>query len=266
MAPRPPVIAFARTPEARDAVSKGVGKRGVRFCSYEDELAGEAAKEGITTLVWDAARDASTLIPSVAQALSGRAAVDSILIQVELSDITCRLYLAIRRQLPHAILCLRGFDSLETMVSSLCAGASERRGDGAIIERVVPLVPPDGGDILTAATMCGHRRLRVDEFAKAYGTPLRTIEYRLGRSGIVPPREVLGWMLALHSAWRLDILGWPPKRVAAAAGFSSTDRWASYIWTHVQARPLAILNGGGFEGLLDRGCRAIIRAGTTARG
>lgn len=104
--------------------------------------------------------------------------------------------------------------------------------------------------ILIAAIVCGARRTRIRTLARACRIAPRTLQWRLARAGFPEARELLGWVLALHSVWRLEALEWPLKRVAAQAGFSSGESLCSYVHRHVGARPKTLCRDGGFWQLL----------------
>ena len=121
----------------------------------------------------------------------------------------------------------------------------------------VSSVGNDGAStILASAALVGDRRTSVNELAHSCGLAKRTLEWRLAASGRPTARTVLGWMTALHAVWRMEVLGWSPKRAASEGRFGSSELFAGYVKRHAGGRPLALVRGG-FTALLDKAELAI---------
>jgi hypothetical protein len=109
-----------------------------------------------------------------------------------------------------------------------------------------------GNPILIAAASISSRRTGIQQLARLLEMAPRTLQLHCAQSRLPEPRALLGAMLALHTLWRLDILNWPLKKAAAAAGFRSTEALTNYIHRHTHARPTVLLRSGGFTYLLDK--------------
>jgi hypothetical protein len=253
------IVAFVRSTEALEGVKRGSRGSVVQFCAYEEDLPRAAGRDDIAMIVWETGRDAAHRIPTIAEAAAGRVTPISILARLDLDQVTERTAVALARYLPHVTISLRGFDLLERDIELLCHSVPERSPSAAIIDRLVPLAGNRAGNIIAVASLWGYCRRSLDAFANACNMPPRTLESRLQSAGLLPPSDVLGWMLALYSVWQLDVLGWSAKATAAAAGFRSTGCWSRYIERHVRARPRQLLDWGGFPPLLDRCTAEIVR-------
>ena len=163
------------------------------------------------------------------------------------------------RLLPKLWMVIGGVDSLGSCLSKISAG-SYRPGYHDIYEGMAAMLPVELEYVVAAAAIAGDRRRSVEDFASLCGFSVRALELRLQNSGGPVPRELLGWVLSLHILWRLDILGWQPKRVADSVSFRSVDTMALYVERWTGERPRRLLNeGGGFGGLLER-CEARFNA------
>jgi hypothetical protein len=116
---------------------------------------------------------------------------------------------------------------------------------------------------VVASIVVGHRRARLPDLSRACGIPARTIEWRLRRYGWAEASQLLGWSVALHTAWRIDFLNWSLKRAAFSAGFSDATTLSDYVERHVGARPRHSYHDGGFDRLRARWLAVVRRCGSS---
>ncbi len=143
-------------------------------------------------------------------------------------------------------------EPIAELLDSLIADPLGRDAAPAILARTGPKVPYRAIAILVGAITLGRQRCSVRCLATACGLPTRTLEWRLKTSGMLPARCLLGWCTSLHSAWRMDVLGWSAKRAAAVAGFASSATFSSYTFRHVGILPTRLNRSGGYAALLER--------------
>lgn len=163
------------------------------------------------------------------------------------------------RQMPEACaligrgcVSLRGRDDLRIDIATLLC---EHRSLGPEL-RLINAVPSRFStalrSILIAGYILGRRRALVGELARQCGLPVRTLQSHLASGLGVTANDLLGWSLAMHTLWRLDIRGQTLKSAALEAGYASPTSMADYIKRHVGERPRALADRGGFEALLER--------------
>ncbi|HVT40204.1 MAG TPA: hypothetical protein VHE78_14280 [Gemmatimonadaceae bacterium] len=228
-----------------------------RFYAYVRELALAAQKDDVAIIVWELASGAEGQIESVAEAMHNRAEAAPILVRMDLTKAAARQVLVLARYLPEAQVSLRGHDDLESDINMLYNEPGGRGAYAAIVQRLLPLTHGRARDIVACASVAGHSRTSVRSLARLCGVPVRTLEWKLRAAQQAPAKILVGWMVALHSLWRLDVLGWTPKRTAHAARFHSGEAWSNYVGHHVGARPATLLREGGFESLLDQCARQV---------
>ena len=119
-----------------------------------------------------------------------------------------------------------------------------------ILRELEARVPERFRGIVVTAILAGTSRFSVRELAHRCDIGVRTLDWRL-RSSPCSPRKLLGWIMCLHAAWRLDVLGWTLKRVAAEAGFSDSAAVSDLMQRLAHIRPGALAHRGGFWKLLD---------------
>jgi transcriptional regulator GlxA family with amidase domain len=107
--------------------------------------------------------------------------------------------------------------------------------------------------IVTAALVLGKRRVSVRDLAAVTDTPLRTLEWRLAQCDMRPANEILGFILSLHIVWRLEAMAWPLKRIACAAGFTSSAALCRYVQRHIGERPRTMMKSLRFDKLASLG-------------
>ena len=249
----PELVAMVRTHEVRETVAAQRRKgHVVRFCQPGADL-GSYVRDGHPALViWELGPDAEVEIASMTLALLVISANVRLLIRMDVTRAAARQALAIARHLPEARVSLSGYDDLARDIMSACSEEGQPTAYPTIVKQVLETIPRRAVDIVAAASLAGYRHMKVAEFARVCGVPVRTLEWRLNTAQLMPARNLLGWILSLHSLWRLDILVWTSKQAATAAGFSSPDAWAQYIKHHAGDRPSYLLHKGGFHYLLGK--------------
>ena len=114
----------------------------------------------------------------------------------------------------------RGFDDLEQNVRNLAAG-----GGGGAVSALARALPEAWGEttntLVIEAAVVGRRVCSVGTWAAARRESARSLDRRVAVSPLPTARRLLTWMLYLHTAWRIDAQGWPPKRAAGEAGVAS---------------------------------------------
>ena len=145
---------------------------------------------------------------------------------------------------------------IELMLAQKGEGFESGANNAAPALAIIGALAPCGSCVLpipiAASCILGSRRIQVGELARVCEMPRRTIEAQLRTAGWPTARDILGWMLALHTIWRIEVLRLHPKQVAAAAGVSDPGKLALYIARHAGARPRELAANEGFAGLLQR--------------
>ena len=147
---------------------------------------------------------------------------------------------------------VRGLDDLTFGIDSLLAHGRVDDAVGAIIQRVGRGHASVRQEILFEIAAIGRFRLLARQFAEMRAQPLRTLEMRASAANLPPISVLLGWALALHTAFRMETLEWSAKRASHASGFATTAALAEYLRRHVGMRPAAMRTRGTFSTLLDR--------------
>ncbi len=129
--------------------------------------------------------------------------------------------------------------------------------DIPIIAGLSRLWPESAFPELIALVSCGSRRVGPVATAGACGCALRTLQWRLRTAGLPPASTLLGWMVTLHTMWRLEVLGWSLKRAASVAGMPDGRNLSEYVARHASARPRALLHKGGFHATVARLCEVL---------
>jgi len=154
---------------------------------------------------------------------------------------------------------LRGRDHLHLDIADLlcrrCSLGPELRLISAVPTRLGTVLR----SILIAGYVLGRRRALVGDLARHCGLPVRTLQSHLAGGLGVTANDLLGWSLAMHTLWRLDILGQTLKYAAQEAGYISATSMADYIKRHVGERPRTLVERGGFEALVERWHGLVVR-------
>ncbi len=200
-------------------------------------------------IVWELSHDAGATIQPVSDDVLRVSEYVPLLLRVRLTAPVTREIARVSKVTSNVHISLRGIDSLEADVQRLLSDGTACIAEQSIIGKIERLHPRIR-DIVVAAAVAGRRRVGVKDFASFCEMPVRTLEWRLQAANAPTARRLLGWMVALHTAWRMDGLGWPLKRAALAAGFSSPEALGNYIQRHAQMRPV-VLCRAGFGSVLD---------------
>lgn len=247
------IIAYARTHETREVIERNpVTAPTTRFVKHPDELSGVGSDAPNRMLLWECVGVSESDVATLAHVYDNLRPTPHLLVRLDLANAGAHMVLELARHLPFARVSLRGVDDLVRDVTGATGRADEMGCQLEIARRVLPRVPEAVSSLVAVACLAGHRRLPITAFARGCGIAPRTLEVRLERTGIVAPRELVAWMVALHSLWRLEIARWPAKHVAAASGFTSTEAWSNYVLRHTGARPKSLLAHGGFRRLVER--------------
>lgn len=137
--------------------------------------------------------------------------------------------------------------------ASLCEAirrAGEPWPDSSILACLDPGMQPFLLQVLSAIVVLGRTRIPVSAVGQACKTSERTIERHLAEAALPSARSLLGKCLALHSAWRLEVLDQPTKEVAAISGFDNASAFGAYLRRHVGATPGELRHRGSFSRLL----------------
>lgn len=239
------------------------GELRIELCRTEGEILRALTEGPVAAVLWELGARATHGLPHAAAALRAAAPSLPLIVEMQLSRTAARQLLTIAALEPAPRVVIRGVDRLEVVVEEVLEHGSEPGAHGEIACTLLPLVPSGAIDIVATAAVVGHRRSSVARFARICGLSSRTVEWRLQVARLPVPVKLLGWMLSLHGLWRLDVLGWTAKRVAAAAGFETANVWSNYVERHTGSRPSAHLRDDGFASLLRRCCDVLCETHTT---
>jgi len=257
------VLAFLVSNQARSALVRAAGtRRLVRFSIDERGLIQATKAGGVDSLVWQIVPGADRMVKAVARAIEVGGRGTRVFTQLDLGRGTARRMKCLASYLPYASISLRSHDDLERDLDRWFRGDGERAAYPVIIKRIEGASPQHARDILCAAAVVGRRRTEVERFARACGLPLRTLEWRCARARLPTPGRLLGLMVSLHAAWRLDVLQFETRRAALAGGFSEPHALASYIARHCCATLSDLRRDGSFPALLERVVRSLPTAAT----
>jgi hypothetical protein len=264
------IVACVASPQARDAVARAaLGRFTARWCVSAHSIYRLVSSRCAAMIVWEVTEDsasAENIIDCLANTAEERGQALAVLVVVGVSKTASRLVLALTRHAIRLQFCLLGHDDLEADVISFQADPRERTASTVIIDRLVPLVSARARHILVTAAVVAHRRTNVRAFAHACGVSARALQWTLHEAQVAPAKNLLAWVTALHSLWRLDALAWNPKRAWCAAGFTSRESWEHYIARHTGSPPARLLRNGGFESLLGRFQQELAHAGSVTQG
>lgn len=129
----------------------------------------------------------------------------------------------------------------------LDSGDYEYEPDLSILRRIRRPLTPESASPVIAAIALGRQRTSVADLASSLCVSTRALEYSLSRRWGIGPRQLLGWGTTLHSLWRADVMGWPLKRCAAAAGFGDGETLARFVHRYSGVRPTHDCTGCGFD-------------------
>lgn len=244
------VLLLLVSPSERAALAAPAGRAPLRVASCSDELLRSVEAGDVSIVVADLrdANGASTL-PALL-AVQRRDASIPVVVMVSLTPAGTRDVADAMRAGLHAMLVIRGHERLERAVAEALRRTRDLDAGPAIIGAVAPVVPAVGRSLVTFAAIHGMQPVTVREAAGALGISVRTLEERLGRAGMLPPKRLLGWCRALHAAWQLDVFGRTTKRVAADLQWSSVPALYKHLAGYGGMTPTAIRAEAGFAGML----------------
>lgn len=116
----------------------------------------------------------------------------------------------------------------------------------------MPSLSGPAARIVTASVVAGERTAAVSNLAVLCNVSVRTLEARCRAAGILAPKPLLGWMLALHTTWRITRWGWSAQSAAEAAGIRSADALSDRMQRATGLRLTHACRDVGFEELLQR--------------
>jgi hypothetical protein len=232
--------------DERIRVQAALGSTVGIFCdSYSDVVA--AANSGnIDAIVWELSRAHQQAEP-LQSALGDLARSVPTLLRADLMSTSVRQITALAAVASDLRISLSaGGDDLVEDIRALLVTQATTSAEHAIIRRLLPAVAALGPEIVVGAAVLGKRRRHVGELASVIGRTERTLEWRLRTAHAPTPGTVLGWMVSLHSLWRLEISCWPVKRAAHTAGFKDSSTLSNYLKYHLGVRARSALRLGGF--------------------
>jgi len=159
------------------------------------------------------------------------------------------MWLSTQASCMHAALC--DCDSLGDAIDVMARGDAPITASHAILKRLASLPQATHHAVIPAAVLASTRRVSVRRFSELCNLASRTLDWRL-RQHELKAHSLLAWMVCLHGAWRIDVLGWTLKRAAFTAGFGSPALYSKYMFRHAAVHPSDIVHGEGFWSLLDR--------------
>jgi hypothetical protein len=219
-----------------------------RACSI-DELRGRMAPEESTFIVLHLRDVRERSGAEIIDAVKGFGPSPHLIVASDLDARECQLL----AQLAHAGAEL----AVLTPDMRLQYGALNRTlrlGSASVITRLITCfahhVPLRVGHPVVAGIVTSSRRMKVSMFAATTGLPARTISDRLTMAGLPNPHRFLGWVLALHTAWRLERQRMSHQEVAKLAEFPSVRALSEYLTSHVQ-RSIRAIEDIGFDDLLN---------------
>lgn len=116
---------------------------------------------------------------------------------------------------------IRGFDYLDRSIGKLIANGRAPDAISAVASGF-----PNGWDegtkaLAAEAAVVGRGACSVAAWAGARGESVRSLDRRVADCLLPTAKRLLTWMLFMHTAWRIEAMGWPPKKAAAEAGVDS---------------------------------------------
>ena len=237
----------------RVAIHRMVG-RGMPVRVYErvDALRSMLAAADVRVVVAEPRdRVGASVIPLLAD-VAARAQSPVVVARVSLADAAADDVIQLAAARVPARVSLRGVASLGDALTAALGGDREPSADLVILERIGPLVPRAVRAFLVLCAVAPSPRLHVGQAATLLGMTPRTIESRLAQAALPPAYRIIGWCVALHAAWQLDVLGRRPKQVAANLGFQSAAAAANLLARYCHASPSSLRVHGSFQVQLQR--------------
>jgi hypothetical protein len=234
------------------ALASSTYSRSVRFCATEREVRNCVLAEQVSGLILEV--DACCVRDAVSRALMTELLANNwpVTIRTGLSPASIRTLISLSEVTPHVRVSLRGVDHLDVELKRLLDQASEPSAQLLLVQRCACKVPQRIRRIVVAASLMSHRHTSVKALAAACDISVRTLEWQLAAEHAAHARKLLGWLTAVHCAWRIDVLGWSLKRAAIEAGFSTVDNFGGFVARWTGKRPGDFCRDGGFATALSR--------------
>ncbi len=224
-----PVILFRADPCDRAALDRLVKRVGATICLASDcqRMATllERLPRAIVVVNLDRLADseASAIVDIVAMHEA------SPIFHLSLSSSAAKLVASTADVVSPVAVCLKGFDGLERCVLNAELAAVDSAAGVAILAQLKGALGLDRFELVWSAALVGRRVTSVREWGIVFGQSTRTLERRFLERGLPGPKRVLSWMLALHTAWRVERLGWTRKQAASVCGASSPRSLATRL-------------------------------------
>lgn len=248
------LLAFLPHPEEREGVRSAFGSDvSIHWCFDRADAAAIARRIPVAGIIWDLQPDSSRALVDIHRLACVQASTaPRILLRADLQSSIIRELIWLAGHVTDASVSIRGSDDWLLDVTSIEGDECSASAGFCILRSLVgsrhasPALETVAGVLLVA-----KHRMHVRQLATLLGLPRRTLEFRLKMAHLPVPERLLGWSIALHTMWRLDVLRWPLKRAALLSGFGASATLATYIARHVGARPAQLSRQGGFTVLLD---------------
>ena len=237
----------------RAVIHRVFGRRmPVRVCERVDVLRSMLAATDVRLVITELRdRVGASVIPLLAD-VGARAESPVVVARVSLAGAAADDVMQLAAARAPARVSLRGVASLGDALTAALGGDREPSADLVILERIGPLVPRAVRAFLVLCAVAPSPRLHVGQAATLLGMTPRTIESRLAQAALPPAYRIIGWCVALHAAWQLDVLGRRPKQVAANLGFQSAAAAANLLARYCHASPSSLRVHGSFQVQLQR--------------
>lgn len=246
------VAALLLDADDRAAIERTPPRMPVRLCERADALRSFLGT-GQVRLVVSELRDrvGASVIPVLGEA-AARPARPSIVVRTALTDAAAGDVIRFAAARIAARVSIRETEPLANAMRDALGSGGERRADLAIIERVGPSVPRELRAFVVLCAASSSHRLHVARAAVLLGVGRRTIESRLARAELPAAHRIIGWCVALHAAWQLDVLDRLPKQVAASFGFATGAALANLLARYCGCSATSLREHGGFQVQLER--------------
>jgi AraC-like DNA-binding protein len=150
-------------------------------------------------------------------------------------------------------LSIRGFSEIKSGIEQLSRAHTERAADLLLIKRVpesLILMSPVR-EMVIIALMLGKWGIPAKKLAAICSCSLSKLDKTFQDAGLISPKDVLEWVLGLHAAWAIAVLGRSVTEAASDAGFT-VGAFSKRITRHLGVTPSHLKHGRGFEMWLER--------------
>jgi len=222
-----------------------------RFADSDDAFI-SSLQSDVRSVVWEIESGVTRTYPRLRSAVLDIATKIPLVIRSDLHESAVQEFDGIAARAVDCRFSVPGIDDLASQIDAMASGQRDDSACRVILARWTSDAPSLTKHIGVAAVIAGRRRMGVRSFADACRRPLRTLEWRLRCAGTLPPAELLALCTCLHAAWRLDVLGWTPKRTAIESRFSNSAALGNFLERHTGMRPREIVHRKTFDDLLER--------------